>query len=763
MYNKLNEGDKLNFRVSAGLKNIIGSDLIGDDFIAIFELVKNSYDAHATEVRITFERMLTDSASITIEDDGKGMNAQDLKDRWLFVAYSAKVEGTEDDNYDYRSKINTKRDYAGAKGIGRFSCDRLGRYLYLETLKNEHGSYLERLLIDWEKFETDLKDDFVNIEVLHVSEKNVNDRVFSHGTKLVISNLKSSWDRKKVKKLIDALAKLISPDERYSNDKFDIEIIFPEELDNDTEDDRVNGKVQNKILNTLDLKTTKITSEISEEGNTVKTILSEGGKNIYSIVERSPLQYLRSTKYVLYFLNRSAKHTFTRRMGLNPVEYGHVFMYKNGIRIYPYGERGEDPLKVDNRKTQAYGRNIGNRELFGFISIGAENQDLKETSSRGDGLKKTDSYLELVSWFYTTLRRLERYVVDITKWGNELTDNDFINLNDSRQQKELGKLITSLTKSKELLSFKIAPEIYELIERKQSGSAKTKLKELTDQIKNKKFDKISALKQINKVEQQIDTLKKTASNAEESALNELMKNEALAVKLESQIKKGAFQGALIATDKERILGLQHQIYHSSGRINRNIDLLVKHLKPNKLDGKTQKYIKIISLESKKINAIANFVTKANFNLKASTINVDIVQFMIDYLNEIYIHKDSIIDTNVEIDINNNTESVRFEKAIRPLELTSVIDNFVSNSEKANASHLNFNFYEIDGVLQITIEDDGCGISQKDLPNIYELGFSTTNGSGIGLHLAHDIITKSMKGEIEVSSSPKGTVFKLLIP
>ena len=37
------------FRISSGLKSIIGRELITDDFIAVFELVKNSFDAGAQE------------------------------------------------------------------------------------------------------------------------------------------------------------------------------------------------------------------------------------------------------------------------------------------------------------------------------------------------------------------------------------------------------------------------------------------------------------------------------------------------------------------------------------------------------------------------------------------------------------------------------------------------------------------------------------------------------------------------------------------
>ena len=120
--------DNLQFRVSAELKNILGRDLITSPDIAILELVKNSYDAHASKVEITF-----DDDYLSIADNGKGMSKDDLINKWLFVAYSAKSDGTEDKSY--RNKF--KRHYAGAKGIGRMSCDRLAKKLVLTTLSAE--------------------------------------------------------------------------------------------------------------------------------------------------------------------------------------------------------------------------------------------------------------------------------------------------------------------------------------------------------------------------------------------------------------------------------------------------------------------------------------------------------------------------------------------------------------------------------------------------------------------------------------------------
>lgn len=148
------------FKISSGLKNLMGSGLITDNYVAVFELVKNSFDARATEVHISFENMESNMKEpcICIWDNGKGMSYEDLINKWLFVAYSAKSDGSEevDDDYekDYRNdSTGFKRRYAGAKGVGRFSCDKLGKKLELITLSKKKNSRIEQLIVNWEDFE----------------------------------------------------------------------------------------------------------------------------------------------------------------------------------------------------------------------------------------------------------------------------------------------------------------------------------------------------------------------------------------------------------------------------------------------------------------------------------------------------------------------------------------------------------------------------------------------------------------------------------
>ena len=291
----------VNFRISSALKNLIGKELITDQYVAIFELVKNSFDAYSSDVKIIFENNNDiNKSKIIIKDNGKGMDYDDLLNKWLFVAYSAKKDGTEDkilgnskehnDDIDYRKKIKSKRVFAGAKGVGRFSCDRLGEKLNLISLKQSENAVLENLIVDWSMFDENSKKEFLDIPVKH-SILNENKYEIECGTVLEISQLRDEWDRNKLLKLKCSLEKLINPNQENTSNEFNIEVIVKEELENDEgqkhERARVNGYIKNTIFETLDIKTTQIISEISTNGDVITTTLKDRGNLIYTIKEKN--------------------------------------------------------------------------------------------------------------------------------------------------------------------------------------------------------------------------------------------------------------------------------------------------------------------------------------------------------------------------------------------------------------------------------------------------------------------------------------------
>jgi signal transduction histidine kinase len=421
--------NQLSFRISSGLKSIIGKNLITDDFIAVFELVKNSFDAHAKNVVITFEE-----ERIIIADDGKGMSKQDIVDKWLFVAYSAKTDGSEDqefnDNETYRDKIQAKRFFAGAKGIGRFSSDRLGKKLVLTSRKIGENS-LEQIEVDWKKFEEKLTTEFENISVPHKTLRSYglkfpNDS--EHGTILEIIT-PGYWDREALIRLKHSLEKLINP--FIEKDDFTVSIVCERERSEDengvykrkpnkgqkySKRDKVNGPVENAILDILELKTTSINVVIT--GNEITTKILDRTSTIYEIKEKNnkyPL--LHDAKIDIFFLNRAAKRNFTIKMGIEPVNFGSIFLFLNGFRVQPFGSVQDDSWGIDYRSQQGYNRFLGTRDLFGRVDLTTNLKDqFIEVSSRDGGLVETPGYHQLMAAFELAHRRLERYVVGIL-WG----------------------------------------------------------------------------------------------------------------------------------------------------------------------------------------------------------------------------------------------------------------------------------------------------------------------------------------------------------
>lgn len=74
----------LKFRPYARLLTMLGDQLIKNERVALVELIKNSYDADASWVKVTFENFNKDfhalgGAKIIIEDDGVGMNRSTLR------------------------------------------------------------------------------------------------------------------------------------------------------------------------------------------------------------------------------------------------------------------------------------------------------------------------------------------------------------------------------------------------------------------------------------------------------------------------------------------------------------------------------------------------------------------------------------------------------------------------------------------------------------------------------------------------------------
>lgn len=254
----------------------------------------------------------------------------------------------------------------------------------------------------------------------------------------MIKNLNSTWDKEKLQELRRSLEKLINPFSKVN--LFKIEIVAEDfiELDKNSGNNlKINGVIDNSILKVLDIKTTQI--DLNLKGDTITTKIIDRGTLIYHIEEPNNYEaIINDLEINLYFLNRSAKINFGKLMGIEPINYGNVFLFKNGFRVQPYGNVGDDSWKIDNRKQQGYNRFLGTRDLFGKVDLISENvTEFKEVSSRDGGLVETPGKRLLFEILYDkALKRLERYVVGVL-WGEAFTrKNYFLDANTASKYRE---------------------------------------------------------------------------------------------------------------------------------------------------------------------------------------------------------------------------------------------------------------------------------------------------------------------------------------
>lgn len=764
--------DNLQFRISAELKNILGRDLITSPDVAILELVKNSYDAHASKVEITF-----DDDYLCIADNGKGMSKVDLINKWLFVAYSAKSDGTEDKSY--RSKF--KRHYAGAKGIGRMSCDRLARYLTLTTRSTDENK-TEVLRVDWSVFEVNKQTEFDTIDIPHETLDTIPSFPLNSqtGTMLEFQGLHLVWKRDDVKRLRKFLEKMINPFSG-TDDDFQIEIIAPNMKEEDekaeSQNDVVNGVIENTIADVLKLKTTQIESRI--KNGIIHTILTDRGSVMYETEEPNDrFSLLKSVAVNLVFLNRAAKVSFTLKMGMQPVSYGNVFLFRNGIRILPYGEWNDDSWGLNQRQQQGYNRTLGTRDLFGRVDVETDDVNLiKEVSSRDGGLIKTEASQQLMDYFTLIHRRLERYVVGVL-WGEGFVRKDyFVNQSSALKAREqlvgdkdsdttkllyenIGskvdflQLIKSLVNDKSITVLRYNEELADIV----SNPSDTEViqAQMFDDVRKlaEKTNDATLLDKIQEFEKHMDELRRQKEEAERKAEEERQKAEAATKtakeeeekraraerERDAQIQKNKYLTATRNTTKE-VQDLIHVILISSTNSISLIDTARIKLADKDLNGLRATLDKF-NYHVTKINKLSKLITKADLSLLAESRLIDIQSYVQEYLAN---YADSF-------KIQYFSDILEpLEKKISILDLSIILDNLVSNSQKANATELRLDFSRAGRIFIVDYTDNGDGVDLRlfTKDSIFEEGVTNRRGgSGIGLSTIKDRIQNELNGDIE---------------
>jgi len=181
---------RLNFTVDSELLRELGERLVGKPHIALAELVKNSYDADASEVTIEFA---PDQDRILVRDDGHSMDFDEFKDFWMRIGTPHKREK--------RVSKHLKRPMTGSKGVGRLAVQFLAGKLKIITVpKRGNGEWLEAS-VNWE--EAVAAGDLIDASVLYTPK--TSPPPFERGTSIVLSGLKHEWDKDSIRDLAGEL------------------------------------------------------------------------------------------------------------------------------------------------------------------------------------------------------------------------------------------------------------------------------------------------------------------------------------------------------------------------------------------------------------------------------------------------------------------------------------------------------------------------------------------------------------------------------
>jgi signal transduction histidine kinase len=473
------DDSQVRFSVDAGIINRLGKELVGKHETAVSELVKNAFDADATEVNLVFENAWNAGGTLTIEDNGTGMTKDQLINGFMRLSSSDKIHNPISDNY--------KRTRAGRKGIGRFATQRLGTKLTIITHTAKSESSI-KISINWDDFETDkdLLSVSNNIEVIPKSKE--------EGTTLILENLRDGWSDAMIKRIFRYTSELLQPFPLSKKNKDDAEssidpgfksYYFRQEGQElisiiDEEDAifkhalaEIEGYVLDDGQGCWALKSDKLNfpqevflignDEKNRENTDVKFNLIKGlhFKTYYFILDSS-------------LFDSSRSFSFIKEVGY---EKGGIKLYRNGFRVLPYGEKSDDWLGLDksNNRSIVLGPHP-NRNFFGFVELQDNVGIFEETSSR-EGLIENDYLKELINFVYRSVISAVIKVSELRDRKATASQKNFKRKEDDPTEKT-DKAVEELAEF-----FSEEDSVKESSRKSESNSSKERAKEVFERLK----------------------------------------------------------------------------------------------------------------------------------------------------------------------------------------------------------------------------------------------------------------------------------------
>lgn len=400
------------FKMTARVLAHLGEDLIKDESIALLELVKNSYDAGATKCVVDFNFDIFGSLiEISISDNGSGMSLDTIENIWLVI-------GTD----NKKNRLISHRQGRlplGEKGIGRLGVHKLGNDIKLYSKHSDENEVY--VSIDWSKLAESKDIDDFKIDYGYSSDSHFFNK--QTGTKIIVRNLKGEWNRRKLRSVFRDLTTLNSPFSEKS-DSFEVVVssnsnVFSglpnleaiknaglyyghctlegsiiTEFSYEFKPWNVLDKIKSRALTALDEYEKVLIHNVEVETETGKVVKREKrlDLNEYNIgrVQFDVIMYEKDSS-VFSLLNVEKK-------GLNDYlkENSGIRVYRDNMRVFDYGEPGNDWLSIDKRRLSRSGGSISNSLLLGSVMLDRiSSYGLREKTNR-EGFIEDEAYFAFV-------------------------------------------------------------------------------------------------------------------------------------------------------------------------------------------------------------------------------------------------------------------------------------------------------------------------------------------------------------------------------
>ncbi len=373
----MSERSTVEFRPRARLLQLLGDQLIKSPRLAVFELVKNSYDADARNVDVRIEGLNTKSPSVIVRDDGFGMCLKTVRDIWF-------VPG-----HDHKEKQKMRgertplgRAPVGEKGVGRFAAHKLGNKIKLVSRKA--GEDEITVEIDWDNL---MESEYLSDAKAEIATRDPQEFPGdATGTLIEISELRDKvWSRGDLRRLRRDIISICSPFEAPG--EFDVTFSVPGR-DNEFADIPDTGEILDRAPWRFEFEFDGEEFSWSYEFRPPAAISKRIGRRSKSSELGDPLIIGSSGKIVAdsetlsgigpvsgeFYAYDRGREIWDAQPDKQLVskfldENGGVRVYRDGVRVYNYGEEDDDWLELDYRRFMKPAMRISRNIVIGAVSI----------------------------------------------------------------------------------------------------------------------------------------------------------------------------------------------------------------------------------------------------------------------------------------------------------------------------------------------------------------------------------------------------------